>query len=117
MASNKWLISKIVELNKEAETEGLNNIQLTAMHKELQAATPQDEPSADDAEEKKAEEKALAKVKKIVVELPPFYIAEGKALTSKKGILGPGDEAKAEFFPRGQEAIDLFVKTGHILKA
>lgn len=49
---------------------------------------------------------------------PPFYVAPGKALTSKKGILSgdTSDEVKAEYLPGGKEALDRFVKSGHVLK-
>lgn len=49
---------------------------------------------------------------------PPFYVAPGKALTSKKGILSgdTSDEVKAEYLPGGKEALDSFVKSGHVLK-
>lgn len=48
---------------------------------------------------------------------PPYSIAEGKALTSKKGILGPGMEVTAEHLSGGKAAIDKFVKSGYIVKA
>lgn len=49
---------------------------------------------------------------------PPFYVAPGKSLTSKKGILSGDNEAevKAEYFAGGKEALDAFVKSGHVLK-
>jgi hypothetical protein len=49
---------------------------------------------------------------------PPFYVAPGKSLTSKKGILSgdTADEVKAEFLTGGKKALDAFVKSGHVLK-
>lgn len=52
-----------------------------------------------------------AKVKKE----PSFYIADGKSLTSKKGILGPGDEVKAEFF-NGENTLEKLINSGHVKK-
>lgn len=49
-------------------------------------------------------------------EKPPFYIMPGKAITSLRGILGPGEEVKAEYLSGGggQKALDGLIKSGHI---
>lgn len=53
---------------------------------------------------------AAKKAKKLVV-------AKGVSLTSKKGILGPGDEVKAEFFHGdGAAVIAEKTATGHIVE-
>ena len=41
----------------------------------------------------------------------------GKAITSKRGILADGDEIKAEDLAGGTEALEAFVKSGHVGKA
>ena len=41
-----------------------------------------------------------------------LYVQEGKSCTSKKGILGPGDEAKAEFFDNGEKAVSRLIDKG-----
>lgn len=74
-----------------------------------------DKTRADAQAQAKAEQEANKPAE--VPEPAPFTIAEGKALTSKKGILGPGDEVKPEYLPGGQDTIDKFVKSGHIVKA
>ncbi len=100
MASNKDLIASIISLSFAQEstapdTEGKNNAELSAILKDLKA-------SADELEEKEPELK--------------FYIAEGKAITSKRGILSDGDEIKEQDLPDGLEALKAFVKSGHVVK-
>lgn len=112
MPSNDDLKKQILEIDKDAEVEDLNNAQLAAKLSELKK-DPQ--AGAQDAADKKAEAqkaKATDAAKK-----PPYYIAEGKALTSKRGILGPGDEVKVDYLPGGKDTFDKFVKSGHIKKA
>ena len=46
-----------------------------------------------------------------------YHMGEGKAVTSRKGILGPGEEVKVEHFSDGQEMIDKLVGSGHIVKS
>ncbi len=41
-----------------------------------------------------------------------LYVQEGKSCTSKKGILGPGDEAKAEYFDNGEKAFSRLIDKG-----
>lgn len=49
---------------------------------------------------------------------PPFYVAPRKSLTSKKGILSGDteDEVKAEYLAGGNDALQAFIKSGHVLK-
>lgn len=49
--------------------------------------------------------------------LPPFSVASGKSITSRRGILAPGDEIKADDLAGGKDALDAFVKSGHVVKA
>ena len=46
-----------------------------------------------------------------------FVVANGKSLTSKKGILVSGQEVKGKFFAGGQSTVDDLVKKGFIVKA
>lgn len=57
-----------------------------------------------------AKEKAAAKA-------PTFCVGEGKALTSKRGILASGAEITADDLPGGKDALDAFVKSGHVVKS
>lgn len=50
-------------------------------------------------------------------EKPPCFVVPGKAITSKRGILADGDEIKADDLAGGKEALDAFVKSGHVGKA
>lgn len=47
---------------------------------------------------------------------PLFSVSKGKAVTSKRGILSDGDEIKADDLAGGKEALDAFVKSGHVAK-
>ena len=64
------------------------------------------------AEKAQAEKEAAEKDKK-----PPYYMAEGKAVTSLKGILGHPTEVKAKYFTGGQKRLDELVDSGHVVKA
>lgn len=68
MATNAELIAGIVAIDESAETEGLNNAQLTAKLKELKGAETAES----------------------------YKVVKGKAITSKRGIIGPGEEVTAE---------------------
>lgn len=123
MPSNKDLIESI-KVEAEAKgvdipvTEGKNNQELITILKELKA--PPVPPVKDDAAQAAADAKAEAdKLKDVSVEIkrPPFYVKDGKAITTKRGILADGDEIKAEDLAGGKDAINKFVKTGHIGKA
>lgn len=43
-------------------------------------------------------------------------IAEGHSLTSRRGILGPGERINPADLPGGTKALKAFVKSGHVLK-
>lgn len=78
------------------------------------AETPGD-PNAgaeDAADAKKAATAEKAKPKK----KPPFTVAKGKSITTKRGILADGEEIKAEDLGGGQESINDFVNSGMIDK-
>ncbi len=136
MPSNKDLEATAEALAKELgldelNPESLNNKQLTdlvadlkAKKRDLELDTDADiDPDVDEEAALEAGQKAydesLAKTKAKFdknLKRMPFEVAKGKALTSKRGILAEGDEIKAEDLAGGQEAIDAFVKTGHIVK-
>jgi len=122
------------ELGLEISTEGLNNEKLDALVSDLKAKKKDaDNKAAEDAQakaaaelEEKAKEDAAAaalKAKKDAAaeepdedDKPPFYVKEGKAITTKRGVLSDGDEIKAEDLPGGKKALDAFVKSGHVGK-
>ena len=66
MATNVELVAAIAALDESAATDGLNNAQLSALLKSL-----------------KADEEAAPHTPRI---------APGKSITSKRGILGPGEQ-------------------------
>jgi len=92
MASNEDLRTQILELDENAEIDGLKNKELAALLSGLKAVvTAEPEPVV-------------------------FHMAPGKAITSKKGILAEGDEVKAEYFNGGEATLKHFVKAGYILE-
>lgn len=98
------------ELDVEITTDGLNNEQLGDLVSDLKAKARDAEldTQADDAPEAPQEPGAKR---------PPFSVASGKSITSRRGILAPGDEIKADDLAGGKEALDAFVKSGHVVKA
>jgi len=69
---------------------------------------------AQNAADVKAE--TQAKKENVEVKRPPFYIAENKSITSKKGTLNEGDEVKAEYLGGGKQSLDAHIKAGNVLK-
>lgn len=65
----------------------------------------------------KKEAEAAAAAKPEPKKQAPYTVADGCAITTKRGILGPGKEIKAEDVANGQKCIDSFVKSGQIIKA
>jgi len=132
MPSNADIIKSIAEVSNELgkdapKTEGKNNAELADILSALKA----EKKAADEAKERaelesKAEKDAaaaalLAKKGTVAKELekvkkPPFYVCEGKAVTSKRGILSDGAEIKADDLKGGKEALEAFVKSGHVAK-
>lgn len=49
-------------------------------------------------------------------ELPPYTVAEGKSLTTKRGILANGQEITAKDLAGGQACLDLLVKKSFVDK-
>ena len=115
MPSNADII-KAIEAEAEAkgadvpETEGKNNAELADILsglKKTDKANKLAEAAAAAAENQEEKE----------VEKPPFSVGEGKAITTKRGILSDGDEIKAEDLAGGKDALEAFVESGHVVKA
>lgn len=68
---------------------------------------PEAQAEKPDAETKKPEAQAAK---------PPYSVSEGRAITSKKGMLGAGSEVKAEYLGGGQKALDVLVRKGIVTK-
>lgn len=64
------------------------------------------------AKKDKKEEVEIPKEEKVFA----YAVAAGKSLTTRKGIIGPGQEIKAEHVSGGMDTIEKFVKSGHIVK-
>lgn len=108
MASNKELAAEAVELAKElgieVTTDGLNNKALSALVSDLKAKKKDAEleTQADKADGEEREQ--------------GYYVAKGKAVTSKIGIMSDGAAVKAKHFVGGQETLDHLVERGHCVK-
>lgn len=118
------LKQSILELDENADFEGKDLDALTAMFEELKPDAAEEEKvkkeKAEAAKIAKAEAAKKAKEEKAAeaeaAKKPPYEIAEGKSITTKRGILAEGDEIKAKDLPGGKEALDSFVNSGHVVK-
>lgn len=134
------LINRVKELSPEAQTDGLDiaglktvlesvdteeNRKAAVERKEAanNEATTADKEKADKAAaveaEKKAAKKKVADKEKAVAKKAknfPYSVKVGKSVTSKKGVIGEGEEIKAEYLGGGQNALDALVKSGHVAK-
>lgn len=121
MPSNKDLTAQAEELAKELgleiKLEGIKNDGLAELVSDLKAKKKDadTETAADDAEKKATE--AGNEADEAKAEKTGFHVMVGKAITSKRGILADGDEIKAEDLAGGKEALEAFVKSGHVGKA
>lgn len=126
MASNADLTKQATEIAAELEiaitTDGLSNKDLATLVTDLKAKKKdadtvtqadddlnitQDElPSGKKPEELAGEAQAL----------PDFYVKEGKAITSKRGMLEAFDEIKASDLGGGEKALKALIESGHIGK-
>jgi hypothetical protein len=111
MANKETLTADIVELAAELEveaiTDDLTNKELVALKAELTAKLP-------DAE---AEAPAAPKAPKAPA--PPkadHVVADGKSVTSLKGIKGEGDEVFPGMFSGGSETFANLIERGVIVK-
>ena len=111
MPSNLDIIKLIGEVANAAgvdvpETQGKNNAQLASVLKNLKTLPPADEPEVVETPDEPE-----------VVETPEHCVAPGKSIISKRGILAPGEEVKVGDFEGGEETIQAFIKSGHIIQA
>lgn len=99
MGSNKQLTSEALtlakELGEDIKTDSLNNAELAALVSDL-----------------KAKQKGVTSEAKT-----GYFVANGKAITSNRGILSDGDEIEAADLAGGKKALAAFVKSGHVSKA
>ena len=118
------LINAIKAIDPNAKTWGLDKDELQALLTELQAkatnqeqgqaaaeGTPAD-PAANVPRETKPED--LIKNDVAPAELTPaFYVvAEGRAITSKRGILAAGEAVEARDFVGGEETLNSLLERG-----
>ncbi len=104
MPSNEELTISIAEAAEAAgvdvpSVEGKNNAEMAEILKGLRALPPAADASAPAAEPEK---------------LPPYTVAEGKAITSSKGILSDGAEVTAEMLPGGAKTLKALVESKHV---
>jgi len=90
-------------------TEGKNNAELADILKGLKLSVPSTDADKEAADKEAADKEAAKK-------RPPFYIAENKSVTSRKGTLNEGDEIKAEYLGGGKQSLDAHIKAGNVLK-
>lgn len=99
MPSNVELIAAIREIDRDAKTDGLSNADLSKMLTDLRKPVEEVEPEPD---------------------LPPYYVAPGKAVTTrKKGHVLSGDtqdEVKPGDLAGGKDAFNTLLKAKVILK-
>ena len=114
MSSNKELTEKISLLDPEAETEGLNNVGLAELLASLKTSDDKDETSDD--KDETSDDKDETSDDKDETPKPPYTVAEGKALTTKRGVKADGDEIKPTDLPGGKDALEAFVESGHVVK-
>ena len=130
MPSNTELVASILAIEPDVKTEGLTNPKLAALLKELRAkksVNPTDVLTQEgglqlSAPFEKVEPPAEAEIKYqngVIPEPEPepelarvYTVAEGKAITSRMGILGPGTEVHAELFVNGEDVIQELHKKG-----
>lgn len=117
MASNKDLKAGILaiaaKLGQEGPSdalEGKSNSELTQILKDGKTALAAYEAAQRpvDAEMTIPDGKALS---------TGHCVAEGKSLTSKRGILGAGAEVAAEDLAGGEEAFETLVAAGYVVEA
>jgi hypothetical protein len=139
MASNKELAAEAVELAEELGTEvttdGLNNKALSALVSDLKAKKKdaelqtQAEGDADDSEGDQSDDSegdaddsegdaddSEGDADEEDERAPGVYIADGKAVTSKIGVLSEGRAVEAKHFVGGQKTLDNLIKRGHCVK-
>ena len=131
MASNKDLIKQATEIAAELDirinTSGLNNAKLAALVSDLKAkqrdaGLDTQADTAPVAAEHEVGETGAALLEEAATEPAapafPFSVAPGKALTTKRGVLGEGEEIKAEDIAGdGPANLKALVKAGFVAEA
>lgn len=127
LRAKQYVASKQPEIEKTANvvaglidvlTQG-KGLQLGAPPEEDAPASTTLEPNAEEPEPEKLVEPISSADKEeptpVAAEPTKFLsVAEGKAITSKRGVLGPGEEVRAEYFVGGEETLQLLKKQGTI---
>ena len=134
MPSNKELTEDILALDPEAKVEGLTNPKLATLLKQLRAAEKTTDtdiapkkstgfdliapaetdppttaaPTVLDTDQPEPEEPKPAAAEPTNV----HRVAEGKSITSKRGVLGPGDEVRPEYFVGGESVLADLIEKG-----
>ncbi len=86
-------------------TDGMSNNKLSAMLSDMK------NPKVE------AETEVEVETKTVETTHPQYYIADGKSLTTLKGIRGPGDEIKADYLADGKDGLKRHVKSGLVIKS
>lgn len=129
MPSNADIIKEIESLSAELEkdvpeTEGKNNADLANILSGLKAEKKEADKDltpnagAKAAADAKADAKAKAEEEEAkAAKKPPYYVADGKAVTCKKGMLSEGDEVKADYLGDGDKGLKALVEKGIVVKS
>ena len=118
LRAKAYVASKQPEIEKSAEV-GAKLIDVFTQGKGLQLVAPPEEdapePNAaptvldtDQPEPEPEPEPTTAEPTKV------HRVAEGKSITSKRGVLGPGDEVRPEYFVGGESVLADLIKKGLI---
>jgi len=108
MPSNIDLKEQIAGIDPDAAVENLNNAQLIKKLYDVKAEAEKPDELEDESDELEDESEP--------VKLAPYTVAKGKSVTSKKGILGEGEEIKAEYLGGKEEALRALVKARVVSK-
>ena len=76
-------------------------------------STPEPKVEEPKVEEPKVEEPKVEEPKPAAAEPTNVHrVAEGKSITSKRGVLGPGDEVRPEYFVGGESVLADLIEKG-----
>ena len=135
MASNKELREEIATLaaalGEEHDTERMGNPSLVSLLDELRGRATAPAPAAEPAEDPApppvaavdgTEGPAVGGAPPPASPPPPpqrhrYQVAAGKALTSPRGVLGPGEEILPRDFSGGTEQLEQLVAKGYVTKS
>lgn len=111
MPSNKDLIKAILELDADANTDGLNNPDLAKLLKKLREAKELEGVTTEPKPEVKPTVEPLPVVEPVAT---GPTVAKGKTITSKRGILSEGDPICADDLGGGAEALAALIAGGYV---